>query len=442
MAEFVHAPELSLFAEPLLSQGISKIKYVDYRPVAQLTDTSVIDFNIPGVGSQYLDLKNTRLHMKLKIVKPDGSAIDEQDTVGFVATPLHSMFSQVDIFLQQENITSSSSLYPFKAYTEKLLGTCTSPGHPQSGSELYILDGDIKAAFNNMDQPNPNASAQDGIRNSGLYKRSKFTSLGRVIDLEGPLHCDISQQERYILNAVDLRVRLYPSQNAFRLMTNLEHEYHVQIVDAYLRVCKVCVSPEIILAHNEVLQNKPAIYPHYKSAIKTYTVPRGQYTVNIDDPFQGTIPSKLYVFFVGAQAFSGEYQKNPFYYYHYDVRSAGFYVDGNSVPNQPLETNFNQREIVTAYNALLDTAERTDPLTEFDITPQRFMDGFTILAFNLESNTSSSLDYWVKPILGHSRLELRFGTALPESINIMMMGVYPQVLTIDKARNVSVRTAN
>ena len=110
------------------------------------------------------------------------------------------------------------------------------------------------------------------------------------------------------------------------------------------------------------------------------------------------------------------------------------------MPNQPLAMDFTHREYVTAYNALLETAERSDPLTEFDIMPQRFMDGFTILAFNLEASTSNSLDYWVKPTLGHSRLELRFGMALPESINIMMMGVYPQVLSIDKARNVTVST--
>ncbi len=113
-------------------------------------------------------------------------------------------------------------------------------------------------------------------------------------------------------------------------------------------------------------------------------------------------------------------------------------MDGQSVPNQPLETNFKYRDIVSCYAALLDTSGHSDPNSEFDIDIKRFMDGSTILAFNLEAtSTANSLDYWVKPTVAHSRLELKFGSPTPEPINIILMGIYPQVLYIDKARNVS-----
>ncbi len=174
---------------------------------------TVVEFNVPGCGSQYLDLKNTKLHMKLQITKPDGTAIGAADAVGLVAAPLSSMFSQVNIQLQQENITASDSLYPFKAYTEKLLNTCTGAGHPQSEAELHFLDGSPGLGTgNNMDQAEPEPK-DPKLKNHGLTTRAQYTSLGRTVDLEGPLHCDICQQERYILNSVDLRVRLSPSQN-------------------------------------------------------------------------------------------------------------------------------------------------------------------------------------------------------------------------------------
>jgi hypothetical protein len=450
MSDFVHPPELSLFAEPWLTQGVSKVQSVDYRPVAQLNDLTVIDFHVPGTGSQYLDMHNLRLHMKLQILKPDGRPIDGTDSVGFVATPLHSMFSQIDIFLQQENISSSTNLYAYKAYTEKLLNTCTTTGHPQSEAELYILDG--TSTFlkpNNMDQADPDPMMEkpagkfiknESAQNKGLYKRALHTSLGRTIDLEGGLHCDICQQERYILNSVDMRVRLFPSQNAFRLMTDSGNHYQVKIADIYLRVQKITVSPEVILAHNETLESKPAIYPYYKSDLKTFTIPKGQYSHSIDDLFSGKIPSKLYVWFVSAAAFNGDYSRNPFNYQHYGIRTAGFYVDGQSVPNQPLQLDFTHRDVVTGYTALLDTASKSHPNSEFDIDIKRFTDGYTILAFNLESTTTDSLYYWVRPTIAHSRLELRFSAPLPEAVNVIMLGVYPQILYIDKARNVTTST--
>jgi hypothetical protein len=99
--------------------------------------------------------------------------------------------------------------------------------------------------------------------------------------------------------------------------------------------------------------------------------------------------------------------------------------------------DFAHRDIITAYNALLDTAGKSDPDTTFDITPARFMDGFTILGFNLETSTTNTLDYLVKPRSAHTRLELRFGRPTPEAINIMLLAVHPHTFYIDRARNVS-----
>ena len=131
------------------------------------------------------------------------------------------------------------------------------------------------------------------FRNEGLYIRSRYTASGRIVTIEGPLHCDICRQERYLLNAVDVRFKLYPSSNAFRLITNDDEKYKVKIIDAYLRVRKITVSPEVILGHSETLKTNPALYPHYKTVLKPYTFPKGQFTVNIDQPFEPVIPSKL-----------------------------------------------------------------------------------------------------------------------------------------------------
>lgn len=432
MTDYIHPTELSLFTEPTTIQGIEKIKYVDYRPVAQLKDSSAIEFHIPGAGNHYVDLKNTKLHVALRLLKPDSMPINSEDSVGLVAVPMHSLFSQIDLYLNQENVTPSSTLYPYKAYAEKLLTTCTTRNHPQSKAELHILDGSwVEGASSNFATSDPNEAHP--LHNEGLYLRSQFTALGRKVELEAPLHLDLAQADRYILHAVDIRLKLYPTQNAFRLMTASGQQYQVEIVDAFLKVCKVQVSPEIILAHNTVLETKKALYPYTKTDLKTYTVPEGQYTANIENPYQGIVPNKLFVFFVQSAAFNGDYSLNPYNLRHYDIRSAGFYLDGISVPNQPLDMHFNYREVVTAYNALVEASNKNDPQSEFDISITKFMDGFCILAFDL----SNAMDVWPKPHTGHTRLELRFGVPLPHAINVVLMAQYPQTITIDKARNVS-----
>jgi hypothetical protein len=218
-------------------------------------------------------------------------------------------------------------------------------------------------------------------------------------------------------------------------MAKAPHTYKVKIIDIYLKVCKINVSPEVLLAHAAILEKTPAVYPYHSTTLKAYTVPQGQYTYTVDSPFQGTIPTKLYVFFVDAAACNGDFTKNPLEYKHYNITSAGFYVDGVSYPHQPLVTDFGHRDYVAAYHSLLGTADKLDH--DFDITPKRFCDGCTILSFNLEMTVTNSLDYWVKPIEAHTRLELRFGTPTPHPVNVILMAVMPSLLYIDKARNVT-----
>jgi len=380
------------------------------------------------------------------IMKEDGLPVG-RDSVTLSAIPLHAMFNQIDMYLNHENIAEASSLYPFKAYLSKLLLSSTTSKHVQSQCELFVTDGnDDLLMSNNMEAVDPNPQIEkpkgtftpDSARlNVGLNHRHMFTEGGRVVDLESTLVCDICTQDRYILNGVDMRLRLFPSQNTFRLMANSRIRYYVKITEVYLRVPKITVAPEVILAHNEILQHKPAVYPHYKSSLKTFNVPEGQYTFTVENPFQSGVPAKVFICFVSSESFNGKYTKNPFNFKHYDVKSCGYFIDGVSHPNQPMETDFAHRDVILAYKALLDTCGRTDQDTNFDIDLKRFMDGYTILAFNLEASVSDTLDYWSKAKVGHSRLEIKFGSPLPEPINIIAMGIFPQILYIDKTRNVS-----
>jgi hypothetical protein len=134
----------------------------------------------------------------------------------------------------------------------------------------------------------------------------------------------------------------------------------------------------------------------------------------------------------------GNYNLNPFNLAHYDLRSAGFFVNGQSIPNQILETNFQNHEITSAYNAFLETANLLDPSSECDVSLKNFGDGFTILGFNIDtSDQGGSMEFWSKAKQAHTKLELRFADPLNETINVILMAEINQLLTIDASRNVA-----
>lgn len=113
--------ELALFNDPKVPVTHQKVQFVEYRPTSQL-NSGALQFTIDPSANQYIDLKRTKLHIKVKITKADGSALGTQDRVAPINLVLHSLFSQIDVQLQQELVTGSASQsYPYKAYLETLL---------------------------------------------------------------------------------------------------------------------------------------------------------------------------------------------------------------------------------------------------------------------------------------------------------------------------------
>ena len=68
--------ELSIFSVPPNQVAIEKIYFSECRPVSSYnTEDTPIEITIPGQGNEYIDLRRSRLYIKCRIVKADGSAL-------------------------------------------------------------------------------------------------------------------------------------------------------------------------------------------------------------------------------------------------------------------------------------------------------------------------------------------------------------------------------
>ena len=52
---------------------LKEIQWTEYGPSAPVTEDDPIEFVVSGAGKHYADLQNTKLYIKAKRVKPDGS---------------------------------------------------------------------------------------------------------------------------------------------------------------------------------------------------------------------------------------------------------------------------------------------------------------------------------------------------------------------------------
>ena len=169
---------------------------------------------------------------------------------------LHSLFSQVDIQLNGTLTTLSANTYPYRAMLETLLSYGEDAKKTQLSSALYYKD-----AAGQMDTLA--LAAGDGVvPNDGLVKRSRHTHRSRVVDMMGRLHADIFFHDRYMLNEVNVKIKLMRSKDVFCVMSQADCK--VMITKAAMFVRKVKLSPicqSVFLAHAKALENGTAKYP-------------------------------------------------------------------------------------------------------------------------------------------------------------------------------------
>jgi hypothetical protein len=281
--------ELDLFAMPPTLTTMEDGTYVDYRPIAAITDHGPIKFFLPGNEERYLDLNDTFLHIKARIARADGAgfAVADQGPPVVVADRplpanlwLHSLFSQLDISLNNTRITSSTDTYPYRAVLETILGHDASAKQHKLESELFYVErgGTMEAWISETNE-----------------KRYAHCGQGEVVDMMGQLHSAIFHQEKYLLNGVDLKISLTRSKSNFNLMgTGSLYKVVVQSTKLYLRQVNVSTTEPI---ETRLSKGENAKYPIRRVLISTFIIPTVSRTLNKDNLFVGgnQLPKRMII---------------------------------------------------------------------------------------------------------------------------------------------------
>jgi hypothetical protein len=341
---------------------------------------------------------------------------------------LYSLFSEVDVKLNDVLITSTNNTYAYRAYIETLLSYGTEAKSTHLTSALYYKDDAGK-----MEDANPVENAA----NSGLKKRQGYFKDGRSVDLLGRIHADLFYQQKYIPNDVTIRIRLVRNKNNFCLMSATPNEnYKIHISDCKIYVRKVKLSPSIFVAHAKGLEHGNAKYPLRRVICKTFTVPGGNLDCSQENLFSGQLPTRLVIGCVDNDAFNGSYGKNPFNFKHFSLTQLKVYMDGQQHQSvRPLELNFDNNHYIAAYMSLFTGTGKQFMDEGNQIRRDDYGKGYALYAFDLTPDLSED-DHFNLIKEGSVRLDMRFGAALPNTINVIVYAEFENIIEIDRSRNV------
>ena len=421
--ESVHTG-LDLFSLPPTQTSVQDGQWVEYHPLATLAPGAPIEFAISGSTSDYIDLKNSYLHVKANVLRADGT-IPPDDAPAFAPVNywMHSLFSQVDVLLNDVLVTPSENTYPYRAYIESTLNYGREAKETHLTSALYYQDTAMQ--FDSLDPE----------QNDGFANRQAHAEQGQTIDMTGRPHCDIFHQNRYILNGVDLKIRLVPSKNAFNLMSAAD-VYKSNILHASMFIRKVRLNPSVLLSQAKAMEVGSVKYPVKRVVVKNFSIPRGNLGAVQDNLFLSQTPNKIVIGLVNSSAFNGTAAENPFKFGQHDLSFISLYLDGKQVPSKPLQPVYATGEYARAYHNLMVTSGLTNQDAGSNISRNDFANGFTFYSIDLTPSLLDDDELFELVKSGALRMELKFSAPLPNSVTVVVWAEMDSIIEIDRTRQV------
>lgn len=416
--------ELDVFTVPPTQLAIEDSSLLEIHPIATITDdNSPIEFYVEGNGQNYLDLSHTFLHINAKIVKKDGSALTDADKVTTVNYPLNSCFSQCHIFLNDKQISSQAN-YAYRCMFEGLLF------HDEKAQNTFLRTGlFLKDTTGEYEETDP------AKNNKGLKDRYSYTKNSKMLDLLGPLHFDLANQDKLLVNGVSIRIKLERAKNTFLLMSDKD-EYVYQIKQATLLMRKVVINASISIAHEKALDVGMMKYPIRKIDIKIFTLAIGIQSSTIANAFIGNLPTRVIIALVSNQSLNGNITKNPFFFKNYDLNYICLIKENKMIPSKPYTPNFENDSYARSYFTLFSELKSYYHEHFPNVSYEEYKNGMTFFVFDLTPDYSASETHMSVITSSNLSIDLKFSKPLPETVNVIVYSEQRNLIEIDKSRAV------
>ena len=465
--------EVDLFSIPPTQLSLEKGRWIEYRPLSSVKNNdSAITFVVAGTD-EYLDLSKTILVVEGKVVPGTGGELSTgQASIAPVNNFLHSLFRQVDVYLNGKQVTPAMGTYAYRSYLETLLNYDVSAKQSQLSSAMYYKDtaGEMDEAgslpgsttiniknytldpsdgsFTSNTTDEKVSIPVPGTGNQGFAKRHKFVENSKKFTLSGPIFTDVFMSDRLLINMLDLKVVLNRSYNEFCLMdkNSTSKNPRVELTDVVLKIRKVKVDQAIRDSTEVLLKQTPAIYPVRRVVCKALSIAPGLPNVRLDNIFSGLVPTSFVFGLVDSNAYTGEYGKNPFNFKHYDISTITLSVNGEEIPFKQLRLKFPNPsdteskkktvDFIQAYNTLFSGTGKMFSNMGLDITRDDYPQGFTLFAFDLTPDMCNTADYFNTVQRGTLSVDITFEKDTPEAISMVCYSDFENIIRIDSERNV------
>ena len=445
---------------PMQTEFIGR-NVVEIKPVSNDYNINTIQFRVPNNTPNHLiDCSKIELVTKANILKSDGTTklAHTVTNVGVVNNVLHSMWSNVNVELNNKTVTPNDGLYPYKAYLEKL--TTFTPEHTKtfgvrSGfvmDEASNMDGNVVKrqadAVTESVKDDPGGRAVTVIKTLAveenyMAKRMAGYFHGNANTPGATTYSDglstVPFNTKFLLpHKIEMKINLQRHDHTFYMMDGTAHGYRIVIEDITLRVPYAIVTDEIFMKIERGISAHGAKMPVSRIGIIEDTIAKGTTIATIQGLIKGNMPDQVYIAMVENGVTKGDKAKNPFNFQHFNLKEYEIRAAGRTFPNNRMPLDFDNGQYLPAWLDLMRTMDMESDGFGSLIDYEDYPDGFTIIGVDLTAALPSDVDVKPAPLEGELSVKLWFENELAQAVSILVFGVYSDEIIIDQNRFVRV----
>jgi len=429
-AGHVYSGDLNLFQLPVLSNSFSSEDSVDIRSTSSnLNSGSSIDYVLPPSVNQFTSLKETRHHVKVRILHEDNTPLEADEICGFVNWPAVSIFDSCSLSLNQTLISASGGQdHGYRAIIQAMLDRARSDKDTILQAGLYWKE--TAARHNSFRAPG-----------TSFMERWQYFASSQIVHLVAPLILDIAEQPRLLLNNLEITVRFWPAKPAFCLCTaEKEKKYKFEIVDSFLRVRRKTPQPAIIVGVEKALELTPCLIPFMRCEFRKYLIQSGVFSYSLENLWEGNCPSYVILALVKANAVAGRLDANPYCFIPGSLSSLTVFADDKPIQRFLMkfdETSFLKSDFMDGFESLYqESADEGDPPSGYcHVSRSDYARGSAL--YLVKFNSASAKNFLPVKAMANVKLELQFDRAPTENLQLLVYAKFATLLTIDKTRRVT-----
>ena len=386
---------------------------------------STLEFYAPPVPGYYLDISRVKLRMILEMKKQNGDDLGVGDNnTGVVCNIPDSLFSHVDILLNEKSVVPHPENYSYKSIIQLYSRANNDSMRTHQGSCLAVVDDDASTTANNS---------------AWAARRAPFANSNRV-EVITRLKNDICsvRNNLLLLDNVSFRLRLQLHPDRYYLWcAAAPADAFLKIIQAEVKLQYVRINPELAIGVDMMLSSTNARYNYKSTQVKTFTMGSNSKQLAIPITFSGSLPTVFCVTFVETTAFQGLVTQSPYNFVHGKLTRLSIFVNDREYR---FTADMTKPMLCTEMYESVSTAlglDGSDYETGNQYTLARYLKGMFGVFLDTSPDSSGNAGESINlPLMGTISVHAEFEEPVASGLTVLCIGEFDRAIEIDQARQI------